>query len=158
MRFEPKTAAEINASKMKLKEGPANFEIIKAEDTFSKHGNEMIKLTLRVWDCEGKWAQIFDYLVSNVPWKMLQFLNSISRPEIYETGVIDVESLLGASGGCVIKIQRDNSGVYGDRLVIAAYQEKARAEPQEKQNHNGQPADSANSFADDILDDISFNT
>lgn len=119
MRFEPLSDAELAAQRGTLKPGPADFEVIDAKEALSKAGNEMVKLTLRVWDSEGRQGQLFDYLLGNAQWKIKSFYQSIGNPEAYEAGLIDPLNLSGASGKAILTIQKDPK--YGDQVRIQNY-------------------------------------
>lgn len=121
MKYNPISEEEINAQRGMLKEGPANFEVIKANDKISKAGNEMIELLLKVWDSDGKEGGIFDYLVSNAQWKIKHFYESIGDSALYTGGEIKSSNLIGSSGKAIIAIQKDLTGKHPDRPKIKDY-------------------------------------
>lgn len=121
MEFKVLTDEELKAQRFFLEEGMANFTVMNAENAVSKTGNEMIKLTLRVIDKEGKEGTIFDYLVSTekAVFKIKQFCDAIEKPEIYKSGKMNDLECLDQSGKCILKIRKSNE--YGDQVIIKEY-------------------------------------
>lgn len=121
MKYPVLSNEELVAQRGNLKPGQADFEVIAAKDDVSKKGNPMVKLTLSIWDSEGRQGQIFDYLVSNVQWKIKGFFDSIGNPEAYESGEIDADVIVGACGKVQLVMQKDISGKYGDQIKVRDY-------------------------------------
>lgn len=122
MKFTPLDEEALNAQRGILKEGEADFEVMIANDKFSKSsGQPMIELKLKVWDCEGKEGIIFDYLVGNVQWKLHQFLASVGRLDLYESGDVNTDILLGMCGKALLKLQKDKTGKYPDQMRVTEY-------------------------------------
>lgn len=126
MKFTPLSEEELNTQKISLDPGPANFMVMDAEEKKSRNsGNQMIELRLRVWDQNGKEGILYDYLLGEKAlWKLRDFLNSIGRPEVYQTGDINCDLILGASGKCKLGIQNDPK--FGDRIRIKSYDAKEK--------------------------------
>lgn len=133
MRYTPLSEEELNRSKV-LTEGEAQFEVIAAKDKLSKKQNEMIELQLKVCDSKGVTGGVFDYLVSNVVWKIKRFFDSIGSPDAYLQGEMDADSLVGASGKCILKTESDPK--YGDQTRIADYLKNGSGQ-QTKKNEDG---------------------
>lgn len=121
MRFTPLSESEMKAQQGVLKPGIADFEVADALDMISRQGNEMIKLTLKVNDVDGTRGTVFDYLVSNVQWKILGFFQSIGTPQDYIQGNMNPDALIGACGKCSLVIQKDKTGQYGDQIRVKEY-------------------------------------
>lgn len=122
MRFDPLSEEDLQKQRGVLTPGLADFEVIESVDTLSKEKKTpMIKLTLKVWDCNGTEGFIFDYLVSTVQWKIKRFFDSIGNPDSYLSGNMEASSLIGNAGKAVLEIQKDRSGKYGDQIKIKDY-------------------------------------
>lgn len=147
MQFTPKTKEELDAEKSMLAIGEADFEVTKATDKISSKGNPMIELQIKVWDKDGKQGTLFDYIVSNVHWKMLQFFASIGAPDLYFEGDIDPNMLVGMTGRAILAVQKDKTGKYSDKIVISEYLEKSNATKN---------ATTKSDEPDDFLDDINI--
>ena len=132
MRYKPMTKEELAAQRGTLKAGPCDFEVVDAKDQLSKAGNEMVKLTLRVWDSEGREGQLFDYLVGSASWKIASFFESIGNPEHYESGEIDTLAILGACGKATLAIEKDTTGKYGDQAKVKFYVKPGEAKKEPK--------------------------
>lgn len=123
MRFDPLPDEETKPKKADFKKllspGPADFEISKAEDTLSKNNVEMLKLTLRVTDCNGDQGLVWDYITANAQWKLRGLLTAIGRESVYATGNCDAEEVSGGIGKCELKITKSEG--YGEQAVVAFY-------------------------------------
>lgn len=121
MRFTPLTDQELN----KLFEpGIYEYEVIKAEEKISKKGNPMLHIVIRVFDTIGRSQLINDYLITGIEsarWKIYDFCHSCGLGEIYQAGEISSEMCRGKSGKVKIKIDKDTSGQYPDKNVVADY-------------------------------------
>jgi len=123
MRFNPE-----EAENQLLAEGDADFEVLKAEDATSKSGNEMIQLLLKVWDNQGQQGNVFDYLLPKLAWKIKQFCLATGIPlEKFKSGELSASDCLGKTGKAFIKTQKDKTGQYADKTVIAGYAELEEA-------------------------------
>lgn len=108
---------------MLLAEGEGTFQVNVAEESTSKAGNEMIKLTLQAWDKDGQSATIFDYLVSmeSMKWKIKHFFESIGMGNKYGEVDLTTEMCELKHGKCILKTQKDKEGKYKDKTVIKEY-------------------------------------
>lgn len=97
MRFLAKTEQELMAYKL-LQEGVYHFTVTNAEECISKNGNEMIKLTLTIWESDGGSRQLYDYLLEAMPIKLRAFANSTGLLEKYGEGQIDADDCEGKEG------------------------------------------------------------
>jgi hypothetical protein len=150
MNFKPKLDKESNKefiSKL-LPEDEYPFEVADAEETVSKNGNEMIKLTLCLWDKEGKEHVIFDYLLEAMAFKLRKFAAITGLMRNYETGKIDAKECLHKCGKVKLIIQKGKpnpeGGFYPDRNSVKEYFEGVHAHHVAKQEEI------------DINDDVPF--
>lgn len=104
-----------------LEPGLYNFEVTQAEDTTSKSGNSMIKLTLKVWDKSGNDHYIWDYLVDleSMWFRSKNFLESVNAT--YENVHLAAVDCLQKSGKLVLEIRKDANGHYPDQNGVKSY-------------------------------------
>ena len=119
MKFTPKTNEEIQAARL-LPDGEYDFEIIDAQDGFSKKGAEMMTLALRIFSDSGN-RQVKDYIVDSMEWKLKHFAEAIGLLPSYELGQLLPEDCIGRSGKCQIVTQIDKTGQYGPRNSVRDY-------------------------------------
>lgn len=131
MRFTPKTTEELEKEKFFLSPGEAQFEILTASEETSKKMNQMFKLQLKIWDCDGREGQLYDYVVLNTHGKLVQLLLSVGMMDKYMSGEVLPEDLINRSGRAMIHIQKDKEGKYPDKPAIKEYlaPESGRKEP-----------------------------
>lgn len=120
MKFTPRTENEIAADKL-LPPGLYGFEIIDAEDTTSKAGNDMIKLTVHVYNGDGAPVTIFDYLMERIAYKLRHAAETCGLLGEYESGALNAIDFKGKTGRCKVVIQQDKNGQYPDKNSIADY-------------------------------------
>lgn len=123
MRFNVKSDEELAVMNL-VPDGQYQFEVIKAEDTQSKSGNDMIKLQLKVWDLEGREHTIFDYLLEAMPKKLKHFAKHLGLIAKYESGELLADDCVGKCGTLDLVIQEDKTGKYPPRNSVADYVEK----------------------------------
>jgi hypothetical protein len=107
-----------------IPEGEYQFEIQHAEDTTSKSGNDMIKLTLCVWDAEGRQHTVYDYLLEAMPKKLKHFARYLGLIAKYESGELLADDCIGKCGTLSLVIQEDKTGKYQPKNSVADYVEK----------------------------------
>lgn len=151
---EPKTEAEIKAeSNFPIwPAGVVDFEIRAAEDTVSKNGNDMIKLTVDIYNSEGKKQTVFDYLLESIAYKLRHCADACGLTAQYESGALDAIEFEGKSGKCKINIQKDKSGQYPDKNGIADY----LVDEAPAQSAATKPAAARKPAMADLDDDIPF--
>ena len=104
MQFNSKSRDEL-ARESLTPPGEYDFEIMRAEETTSKKGNEMIKLKLRVFVENGE-IHVYDYLVAGgMEYKLANFCDAIGRSEDYDAGNINADSLEGCGGKLKLVIE-----------------------------------------------------
>lgn len=110
-----------------LPAGEYDFEATNAVDTRSKpsekfpDGNEMIKLTIKVWDKNGSEHIIWDYLIDieSMWFKSKHFLQSTGNT--YENVDIKAINCINKYGKLLLEIQKDKTGKYSDRNIVKDY-------------------------------------
>lgn len=157
MKFKPRTQEELlfeTAAMSLITPGIYSFEVIEATNKFSKAGNEMIELKLKVWDDNGRERIIFDYLLESMAHKLRHFCEATDLLSKYEMGVIDDMDCVGKSGLVDLIIQKGtqklDGSYYSDRNSVKDYLIK------EGFNKPSTPKLSIASNGDIIDDDIPF--
>ncbi len=143
--FTPKTEQQLSIS---FAEGTANYQILSAEECTSKADKPMIKFTLKIWDCENQEGSLFDYLVLDeskfAQRKIRHFCYSCGLGQSYEAGVLRAENCLNKSGKLELRIQKDKTGKYPDRIGVHDYV------MDENNTQNINPTSSTEKLDDDI--------
>lgn len=121
MKFEPKTAQEIDESGL-LPAGVYDFEVMEAEDTTSKAGNDMAALVLRVENDDGRGFKILDWLVATDggAYKVRHFAESVGLLAEYEKGDMPAGVMIGKIGRAKIAV-KPAEGQYRSKNVVADY-------------------------------------
>jgi hypothetical protein len=117
MQFQPKSEQELQIGLL-LENGIYDFQVVNASEEVSKSGNEMIKMTLKVWD-NGVERIIFDYLLNN--YKLKHFCDQMDMEDKYQQGCVLATDCIGKSGKAHIMVQKDKTGKYGDRNSVKDY-------------------------------------
>lgn len=124
MRFTPLTEQQIKALGL-ITPGDYPFEVIAAEDKVSQSNNDMIKLTLKIWDENGKERQIDDYLLEAMPKKFFHFCRHTGLDEKYQAGSLMAEHCIGKSGYVKIATQKgkkkDDGTYFDDKSGVVDY-------------------------------------
>lgn len=107
MKFTPKTEEQI-ASENIWSAGVYGFEITHAENAISKSGNEMIKLTLRVFDAEGRERTMFDYLLESMAYKLRHAAEACGLLERYNVGELDGYDFMGKAGSLKLSVRANS--------------------------------------------------
>lgn len=92
-----------------------------AVEKVSKSRNEMIEAGFKVYD-GGKNPTIKHYFVSTAPGMFKKLCKVLNLD--FESGEVSAESLVGKNVCVKIKIQKDETGRYDDKNVIAAFSDK----------------------------------
>lgn len=120
MHFAPKSEEEVAAANL-FPAGTYDFEIQNAEDAVSKAGNEMIKLTLRVFAPDGSATTVFDYLLESAAYKLRHVSSACGLISQYDKGSLSADDFVGKQGRVKIRIQKDASGQYPDKNSVSDY-------------------------------------
>ena len=155
MRFDPKSEAEVNTGGALWPRGEYDFEVVAAEETVSKSGNEMIALELDIYDSAGKSKRIFDYLVGipEAQFKVRHFAAAVGLLAQYETGELGDEMLEGRTGRCKINIKKGTDG-FADNNAVADYVKPVETE--HVADESVQTGAKKNLAKQDLNDDIPF--
>lgn len=134
--------------------GDYDYTVDAAEDATSKAGNEMIRLTLHVYNAEGHKRVLFDYLLDSAAWKIKQFAASSGLLDRYDSGEIEAYEMVGKSGRLKLKIE--SSEQYGDQNKVAFYIAAKPAGTGYTGRSAPAPVASGKSLASDLSDEIPF--
>lgn len=125
MNFKPQTEQEINDAN-NIPNGDWPFEVLNAVNDKSRAGNDMIKLTLRVFVHDTA-RQIDDYLLESMPGKLFHFCSYTGLAQQYQAGTLTADDCLGKQGFLTIskskgKPKNDGSGEsWPDRANVKDY-------------------------------------
>jgi hypothetical protein len=122
MQFKPKSEQEI-ANDGLWPEQIVDFEVLEAEDTTSRNGDDMVKMKIKVFNEEGGSRTVYEYLLGtdSMQWKVRAFCAATGLLEQYETGELEAVEMEGRTGKAKLVIQKDKSGSYPDKNAIGAY-------------------------------------
>ena len=115
MRFNPLSEEEVLNL---LPEGEYDFVVQAAEDKVSQKGNDMIKLTLGIWDKKGQEHTVFDYLA--MMFKIKHFADATGLESLYQSGGYDASDCLGKSGKCKV-LQEEGKGAFPPKNIVKDY-------------------------------------
>lgn len=117
---------------MLIPDGEYDFEVESAEDKTSKGGNEMIALTLKVWDHNGAAREIRDWLVNSdaamCQLKIRKFCEATDLMEAYQDGSLNAMMCQGVAGR--VAIGATENAQYGPQNVVEGYLHDSDQEPQ----------------------------
>ena len=122
MKFAPRTPEELALAGL-LPAGKYPFEVIKAEDTTSKSGNEMIALQLKVYGEGERVATVFEHLMASNEQRLNQFCVMTGLQQEYEAGELEAFDCEGRQGWVCIKVQPAKDG-YDPKNVVSYYCQK----------------------------------
>jgi len=126
MKFTPKTEKELAAEGL-MAEGTYPLEVVKAAPKQSAAGNDMIVVTLRVFETADSGCLLDDYLMEAVAYKLFHFCAYSGLTKQYEAGTLTADDCVGKSGYVKVGIQKgkkkdDGSGeVWPDRNSVKDY-------------------------------------
>jgi hypothetical protein len=112
-KFPVLTQDQILELQKPIDEGDYHVRIENAISTISQNsGNPQIKLSLTILGPNGKQPKCFDYLVAleEMAWKTRHLLESIGRPELYDTGEFSESVLIGTKPYAKIKLVKSEDG------------------------------------------------
>jgi hypothetical protein len=99
--------------------GTENFQTM---DTYSKKGNEMIQLALRVYNFEGSFIHIKDYLVASLEFKLRHAAAACNLLAEYEQGQLHAFDFIGKKGELKLAIQKGqqkhDGSLYPDKNIV----------------------------------------
>lgn len=154
MQFTPKTEKEIIEANL----WPASeygFTIAKAEDTVSKGGNPMIKLTMNIVNNEARSMIIFDYLLEAIEYKLRHCAEACGLLGKYETGHLNAIDFEGKEGTLKLVIQKGNDQYPNDKNSVADYivDSGIKLTPAQDDNAEAHARAEGNAYVADTLDD-----
>lgn len=106
--ISPEKADEQSGSFDPWPAGEYDFTVADAgEERSASSGNDMIKLTLHVFDRSGNRRTVFDYLVSTDKgqWKVRHFCDAVSMIRQYESGDLNPMDMLNRSGRLKLRVK-----------------------------------------------------
>ena len=122
MKFTPKTEEQLQNERFRLLDkGEYGFEIVGSVDEVSKKGNEMIKLTVKLYEGAEAVGQVFDYLLESIGYKLRHAACACGLDAQYNSGNLQAQDFDGRTGRCVVGVQKDKTGQYADRNVVEDY-------------------------------------
>lgn len=121
MRFNKKPGSAFPQSSKNhpqpLDAGVYPFTIADAQESVSKQGNEMMVIDLEL----PKNTIVKDYITSKATWKLKQLCECVGAADLFESGEITAEQLVGYQGHVAIEIQVDESGKYWPKNSVKKY-------------------------------------
>lgn len=139
------------------KPGDYDFEVHDASEERSSTGNDMIKLTLWVFNDEGNKRTVFDYLVNSekAQFKIRHFADAIGRIADYERGELDVNDIVDRTGRLALRI-KPASGDYPANNSVGDYLPQKEDAPRATRPASRSAARPEPARPRDLDDDIPF--
>ena len=116
MRFNPDASEESDL----LPEGEYEFEVIRANESTSSHGNDMMVLKLRAGS-NGKTKVVTDYIVAKQIRKVRVVAKACGLLDLFESGEILAEHFIGRRGRVKLSVEKSTNPEYPDRNVVDRY-------------------------------------
>lgn len=120
MKFTPKTEKEIEVENL-WPEGVYSFEIFKTDDKPSRSGNQMITLSMFIYNENGDKKIVNDYLLEAAAYKLRHAAVTCGLMSHYENGFLACADFEEKTGKVKVGIEKDKSGNYSDKNVIKDY-------------------------------------
>jgi len=128
MEFVPKTReqAEEESKFPVWNAGIYDFEVKQAVAQESKAKNPMIKVTLSVFNDEGKTQVVFDYLMAAFPLKLIDACDCMGLSTEYQNGCLEPYHLEGKTGKLRLNIKpkstdKESGKEYPERNEVNGY-------------------------------------
>ena len=116
MRFNPDASEGSNV----LPGAEYDFEVIRASESISSHGNDMIVLKLRVGS-NGTSKIVTDYIVAKQVRKVRMVARACGLLDLFESGEILAEHFMGRKGRVKLAVEKSVNPQYPDRNVVDRY-------------------------------------
>ena len=124
MRFQPKSEAaiqsEIQEAARKFgpwRNGIYDFEVTESEERLSKAGNEMIVLTVAVYNEDGEKKIIADYLLEAIAVKLKHAADACGAGDKYAAGTLTSVDFYGKTGRLKLGIQAGQDGFPAKNVI-----------------------------------------
>ncbi len=104
-----------------IPKGVYNFQVMNAEESISKAGNDMIKILVKIWMDDGRERTIYDYLLESMEFKLGHFAEVTGLLDQYKNNKLNAQDCIGKTGSLKIGIQSDKNGEYPDKNSIIDY-------------------------------------
>lgn len=118
MQVTPKTEKEVSNFKV-FPKGTYDFEVITAEEKKSKAGNDMIEVSLRVFDAEGNRNTVRDYLMESIAYKLRHAAAACGLLGSYEQGQLNADNMVGCTGKLILGVETPDN--YPEKNVVKDY-------------------------------------
>ena len=157
MHITPLSEAEAERQESgRWPDGEYSYEIMEADEYVKEEtGNEVIKLTVRVFNDDGEHRQIMNWL-TNTPqsaWRIRQFAASCGLLAEYEKGYLQAPQIIGRVGMCKLGTKESEwNGEKRKNNFIVSFLKKASGNTASAPKR----AERAKAKVDDLDDDIPF--
>jgi hypothetical protein len=120
MKFKPQTEEEAaSAERRPLPAGIYDAEVLLAEETRSKAGNDMLKIKLAVYRPNGGQEWVWDY-ITDTSYRLGQLMGACGLSEQYLKGEVHPDEIEGKSFKVTLKIDPAR-GEYSERNSVGRY-------------------------------------
>jgi hypothetical protein len=120
MKFKPQTEEESAlAERRPLPAGIYDAEVLLAEETRSKAGNDMLKIKLAVYRPNGGQEWVWDY-ITDTSYRLGQLMTACGLSEQYLKGEVHPDELEGKSFKVTLKIDPAR-GDFSERNSVGRY-------------------------------------
>lgn len=124
MKVTPRSEEEIQSMNI-MPEGVYPFEVTDASDMVSKSGNEMIMLTLAVYDGQNRKHVMKDFLLDAMAFKIRHFCEFTGILDRYNLGKVNAQDCYRKAGYAKVVVEagreRPDGGEYPPRNAIKDY-------------------------------------
>ena len=120
MKFKPQTEEEAaSAERRPLPAGIYDAEVLLAEETRSKAGNDMLKIKLAVYRPNGGQEWVWDY-ITDTSYRLGQLMSACGISEQYQKGEVHPDELEGKSFKVTLKVDPAR-GDFSERNSVGRY-------------------------------------
>ncbi len=130
MRIEPKTEKQIQEMNL-WPVGEYGFEILSTAtiggtqhntcETVSRNDKDMIQLVVKLFNDEGKFRILRDFLLESMAFKLRHAAEACGLLNNYERGELLADDFIGKTGIASVFIKKDKNGKYSDQNAISDY-------------------------------------
>lgn len=119
MKFSPKSENDCRGYKL-LPEATYDFVVDEAIKGKSKSGNDMITVSVAIWDGERVVTKIYDYLLEAMMFKLRHCCGALGLMNQYNSGTLEAEMLINKGGKCIVGVE-PAKGEYKAKNIIKDY-------------------------------------